>query len=231
MSYSSSSRGGGGGYDRDCKVYVGDLPENARKEELEDAFNHYGRLRSVWVARNPPGFAFIEFEDSRDAKDAVKELDGTRLCGGKEVKVEIASGLTKGWRPWWWRRLRWWWRLGRGWLWWWWRRIRPRPLRDRRTRVATHAESVDTLHVAVNMDADRVMERVQGMVVVVVVVDTAAVTAAAEEAVLGPVLAPTHRDATVATPEVAALLQRTKEDADRHSVHKTWSKLCEAKCG
>ena len=49
---------------------------NASKGELEDAFSYYGRLRSVWVARNPPGFAFIEFEDPRDAEDAVRGLDG-----------------------------------------------------------------------------------------------------------------------------------------------------------
>jgi len=30
----------------------------------------------VWVARNPPGFAFVEFEDPRDAEDAVRGLDG-----------------------------------------------------------------------------------------------------------------------------------------------------------
>lgn len=31
---------------------------------------------SVWVARKPPGFAFIEFEDRRDADDAIRALNG-----------------------------------------------------------------------------------------------------------------------------------------------------------
>jgi RNA recognition motif-containing protein len=60
----------------DCKVYVGGLTRNASREELERAFGHYGKLRNVFVARNPPGFAFIEFEDTQDAEDAVKALDG-----------------------------------------------------------------------------------------------------------------------------------------------------------
>lgn len=60
----------------DCKVYVGNLGSNGNKTELERSFGYYGPLRSVWVARNPPGFAFVEFEDPRDATDAVRELDG-----------------------------------------------------------------------------------------------------------------------------------------------------------
>ncbi|KAL6533797.1 Serine/arginine-rich splicing factor rsz22a [Orobanche hederae] len=30
----------------------------------------------VWVARRPPGYAFVDFDDRRDALDAIKELDG-----------------------------------------------------------------------------------------------------------------------------------------------------------
>ncbi|KAK3031541.1 hypothetical protein RJ639_035454 [Escallonia herrerae] len=31
---------------------------------------------SVWVARRPPGYAFIDFDDKRDAQDSIRELDG-----------------------------------------------------------------------------------------------------------------------------------------------------------
>ncbi|KFB42830.1 hypothetical protein ZHAS_00010597 [Anopheles sinensis] len=54
----------------DAKVYVGELGNNASKQDIEEAFGYYGPLRNVWVARNPPGFAFVEFEDARDAEDA-----------------------------------------------------------------------------------------------------------------------------------------------------------------
>lgn len=59
------------------KVYVGNLGSSASKHEIESAFNKYGPLKNVWVARNPPGFAFVEFDDTRDAEDAVRALDGT----------------------------------------------------------------------------------------------------------------------------------------------------------
>ncbi|KAM7327690.1 hypothetical protein ACRRTK_014057 [Alexandromys fortis] len=75
----------------DCKVYVGNLGNNGNKTELERAFGYYGPLRSVWVARNPPGFAFVEFEDPRNAADAVRELDGRTICGCR-VRVELSKG-------------------------------------------------------------------------------------------------------------------------------------------
>ena len=42
------------------------------KEDMEAAFSKFGRLTNVWVARQPPGFAFVEFEDARDGEDAVR---------------------------------------------------------------------------------------------------------------------------------------------------------------
>ena len=81
----------------DCKVYVGDLGDSASKRDLEEAFGYYGPLTSVWIARNPPGFAFVEFEDDRDAEDAVKGLDGRTVCG-RRVRVELSTGRSRGGR-------------------------------------------------------------------------------------------------------------------------------------
>ena len=81
--------------DRMTRVYVGDLSYSAHQGELEREFGRYGPLREVWVARNPPGFAFIEFEDGRDADDAVRDLDGRRICGTR-VRVEHSRGPPRG---------------------------------------------------------------------------------------------------------------------------------------
>ncbi|GAA0184600.1 RNA splicing factor [Lithospermum erythrorhizon] len=59
-----------------AKVYVGNLDPRVSERELEDEFRHFGTIRSVWVARRPPGYAFLEFDDRRDAEDAIRELDG-----------------------------------------------------------------------------------------------------------------------------------------------------------
>ena len=78
-------------WDIDCKVYIGGLRDDANRYDIEDVFRKIGKVKDVWVARKPPGFAFVEMEDPRDAQDAVRELDGTRMCGAR-VKVEMSNG-------------------------------------------------------------------------------------------------------------------------------------------
>ncbi|XP_073117951.1 serine/arginine-rich splicing factor RSZ22A isoform X2 [Elaeis guineensis] len=58
------------------RVYVGNLDPRVSERDIEDEFRVYGVLRSVWVARRPPGYAFVEFDDRRDALDAIRGLDG-----------------------------------------------------------------------------------------------------------------------------------------------------------
>ena len=37
------------------KVYIGDLGSDATRYELEDAFNPFGTVKNVWIAKRPPG--------------------------------------------------------------------------------------------------------------------------------------------------------------------------------
>merc|ERR1711953_1234385 len=74
--------------DRSCQVYIGYLPNDARMEDVEDFFKGYGKIKSVNLK---PGYGFIDFEDSRDAKDAVRALAGTPMCGEK-VDIQHAKG-------------------------------------------------------------------------------------------------------------------------------------------
>ncbi|EYC11244.1 hypothetical protein Y032_0051g2096 [Ancylostoma ceylanicum] len=78
--------------DYEAKVYIGGLPHDATSQEIEDAFHRFGRIRKVWVARRPPGFAFVEFEDTRDAEDAVKSLDGALNFDGYKIVLVIVPG-------------------------------------------------------------------------------------------------------------------------------------------
>ncbi|CAH0560143.1 unnamed protein product [Brassicogethes aeneus] len=82
------------GDDKGARVYVGGLNDGVKKEDLESEFEKYGKLNSVWVAFNPPGFAFIEFNNMTDAETACDNLNGTDFLGSK-LRVEIARGKSR----------------------------------------------------------------------------------------------------------------------------------------
>jgi len=57
-------------------VYVSNLDTWASEQELKGEFRIYGVIRYIWVARKPPGYAFIDFDDYKDAQNAIHDLDG-----------------------------------------------------------------------------------------------------------------------------------------------------------
>uniref|UniRef100_A0A3Q3DQZ9 Serine and arginine rich splicing factor 6a n=1 Tax=Hippocampus comes TaxID=109280 RepID=A0A3Q3DQZ9_HIPCM len=70
------------------RVYIGRLGYHVREKDIQRFFGSFGKLLEVDLKN---GYGFVEFEDNRDADDAVYELNGKDLCG-ERVIVEHARG-------------------------------------------------------------------------------------------------------------------------------------------
>ncbi|BFY98436.1 hypothetical protein BsWGS_01475 [Bradybaena similaris] len=80
-------------------LYVRNVPDGSRPEDLRNLFGKYGPISDVYIpmdyyTRRPRGFAYVQFEDPRDADDALYYLDRTRFYG-RELEIEFARGDRK----------------------------------------------------------------------------------------------------------------------------------------
>jgi len=76
----------------ECRIYVGNLPPDIRTKDIQDLFYKYGSIVFVDLKnRKGPPFAFVEFEDARDAEDAVRARDGYDYDGYR-LRVEFPRG-------------------------------------------------------------------------------------------------------------------------------------------
>ncbi|KRZ38151.1 Serine/arginine-rich splicing factor 1, partial [Trichinella pseudospiralis] len=85
----------------DARIYVGNLPPDIRSRDIESCFERFGKVVAVDLKnRKGPPFAFVEFEDARDAEDAVRFKDGYELDGYKlRVEFPRGSGVHPGYNP------------------------------------------------------------------------------------------------------------------------------------
>jgi arginine/serine-rich splicing factor 7 len=67
-------------------LFVGNLAQDVRERDVEHLFETYGRISRLDMKR---GYCFLEFDDKRDAEDALRE-DGALLVGNK-ISVEWAK--------------------------------------------------------------------------------------------------------------------------------------------
>lgn len=76
-----------------CRIFVGNLPIDIREREVDDLFYKYGRIRDIDLKTpsRPPAFAFVTFEDYRDAEDAIHGRDGYTF-DGLRLRVEMSKG-------------------------------------------------------------------------------------------------------------------------------------------
>ncbi|KZT26643.1 RNA-binding domain-containing protein [Neolentinus lepideus HHB14362 ss-1] len=69
------------------RLYLGKLPADARTDDVSKFFDGYGRIVDCRVMT---GFGFVEFENPRDAEDAVHHFNGKSFMGASIV-VEFAK--------------------------------------------------------------------------------------------------------------------------------------------
>ncbi|XP_044503269.1 serine/arginine-rich splicing factor RS31-like isoform X1 [Mangifera indica] len=71
-------------------IFVGNFEYETRQSELERVFSKYGRVERVDMKS---GFAFVYFEDDRDAADAIRGLDNQPFgYDRRRLSVEWARG-------------------------------------------------------------------------------------------------------------------------------------------
>ncbi|KAL5007582.1 hypothetical protein ScPMuIL_016388 [Solemya velum] len=76
----------------DGQLFVGRLSKSTRNRDLEDIFEPYGRMLRCEIKYGAEmAYAFVDFEDRRDAEDCVKYENGREICGSSII-VEWAKG-------------------------------------------------------------------------------------------------------------------------------------------
>ncbi|KAH9966516.1 hypothetical protein BC827DRAFT_1152949 [Russula dissimulans] len=69
------------------RLYLGKLPADTRSEDVSKFFDGYGKIIDCRVMT---GFGFVEFENARDAEDALHHFNGKNFMG-QNIVVEFAK--------------------------------------------------------------------------------------------------------------------------------------------
>jgi RNA recognition motif-containing protein len=73
-------------------IYVGNLPYSVQDEELREAFEAYGDVRSAEVifdrrTQRSRGYGFVEMENDDEGREAISSLNGSDFQG-RELRVD-----------------------------------------------------------------------------------------------------------------------------------------------
>ena len=72
------------------KIFITKLSPQVSERDIEKEFKEYGQIKKINLKR---GFAFVEYYNKEDAKEAIKKLHNKKLFGQqKRVVVEEAIG-------------------------------------------------------------------------------------------------------------------------------------------
>jgi len=79
------------------RLHVAPLSPRTSRRDIEKLFSKHGTINEVWMATNPPCFAFVNFKHRADAEEAMKALDGKTIDNSR-VGISFARKRTIGGR-------------------------------------------------------------------------------------------------------------------------------------
>jgi RNA recognition motif-containing protein len=73
-------------YNDQAKIFIGHLPIDITESELEYHFRPYGYIKSLYIIKS---YAFIEYGNNDSAKNAISDMNNSKL-NGKKIIVQKA---------------------------------------------------------------------------------------------------------------------------------------------
>src|SRR6266566_2220326 len=73
-------------------IYVGNLDFSTHEDQLQTLFAAYGAVKTVTTVNDrdtgqPRGFAFVEMTNGREARDAIRTLNGFQYSSADNVRA------------------------------------------------------------------------------------------------------------------------------------------------
>ena len=79
------------------RLHISPLNPRTTRRDIERIFGKYGTINEVWMATNPPCFAFVNYKHRADAEDAIQAMDG-KMIDNSRVGLSFARRRTIGGR-------------------------------------------------------------------------------------------------------------------------------------
>ena len=81
-------------------IFVGNLSRETTEEDLKQAFEEFGQVKSVTIikdmfSRESKGFGFVEIQAKAEAQAAINGMNG-KMLKGKALNVNEARPRTEG---------------------------------------------------------------------------------------------------------------------------------------
>ncbi len=80
-------------------LYVGNIPFNVTGKQIHNIFYQYGKVRTINLIQDKSqsrGLAFVEMNSDKEAKNAIKNLNGHKIGNRKLIASEAHTQENRG---------------------------------------------------------------------------------------------------------------------------------------